>query len=291
MAGPFLCHICSKMLYHGHLSFSWHGLNYAACGQEHYNKVRELLGETAHPFSGFVTTHVDSMRNTPKMWGSNEAIECQMLLLLDAEYFILFPDSYRNSHVNRCIERARQKLQLFPSNVPLFDLYQEPVFINHMCTVFNLARELLRNPTNEEQEEPPMKSKDVNNKPKKGTPKKLTPPDLERCQVEKPNGHSFMTLGGRPGLERCIETPTFILSDTEPQEDGQMGSMSVCNSCFDQFRTQCPGSSVKAERITATFPPGWRRFKETTCDLCDRPAVFNHTQGGLRCERCPRPEQ
>lgn len=25
------------------------------------------------------------------------------------------------------------------------------------------------------------------------------------------------------------------------------------------------------------------------CDLCDRPAVWQHREGGLRCARCPRP--
>ena len=59
----------------------------------------------------------------------------------------------------------------------------------------------------------------------------LTPPDLERCQAEKPNGHSFMTLGGRPGLERCTNKPTVIATEAKPGSDGLQGSMSLCEDC------------------------------------------------------------
>lgn len=70
--------------------------------------------------------------------------------------------------------------------------------------------------------------------------KPLTPPDLKRCQSEKPNGHTFMTLGGRPGMERCDRKPTVIVTENKSGEDGRKGSMSLCVGCLAQFRKQMP---------------------------------------------------
>jgi hypothetical protein len=67
---------------------------------------------------------------------------------------------------------------------------------------------------------------------------KLTPPDLEQCQADRPNGYTFMTLGGRPGLERCKYKPTIIVKELKPGEDGQCGSMALCWHCFIQFKLQ-----------------------------------------------------
>jgi hypothetical protein len=61
--------------------------------------------------------------------------------------------------------------------------------------------------------------------------KPLTPPDLQQCQAEKPNGNSFMTLGGRPGLERCTSKPTVIAEEALAGADGRHGSMSLCEEC------------------------------------------------------------
>jgi hypothetical protein len=61
---------------------------------------------------------------------------------------------------------------------------------------------------------------------------KLAPPDIKQCQAEKPNGYSFMTLGGRPGRERCTTLPAFIVSEKAPGKDMQTGSMSICISCL-----------------------------------------------------------
>ncbi len=60
----------------------------------------------------------------------------------------------------------------------------------------------------------------------------LIPPDLGQCQAEKPNGHNFMTLGGRPGLVRCTNKPVTIATEKNPGTDGQFGSMSLCNECW-----------------------------------------------------------
>ncbi len=59
----------------------------------------------------------------------------------------------------------------------------------------------------------------------------LIPPDRKRCQAEKPNGNTFMTLGGVPGMERCKAKPTVIAYENKPAADGLKGSMSLCDSC------------------------------------------------------------
>ena len=33
----------------------------------------------------------------------------------------------------------------------------------------------------------------------------------------------------------------------------------------------------------------WKLWQRPTCDLCHRKAVWEHPDGGLRCDRCPRP--
>jgi hypothetical protein len=40
---------------------------------------------------------------------------------------------------------------------------------------------------------------------------------------------------------------------------------------------------------TGTKENGWHRIKFPTCDLCTKRAVWEHPEGGLRCETCPRP--
>ena len=72
----------------------------------------------------------------------------------------------------------------------------------------------------------------------------LTPPDLTRCQAEKPNGHSFMTLGGKPGYERCQARADFIVTELEAGIDGLIGSMSLCADCLSILHVQCPGKAI-----------------------------------------------
>lgn len=121
---------------------------------------------------------------------------------------------------------------------------------------------------------------------KRKAPKKaLTPPDMKRCQAEKPNGHTFMTLGGSPGLERCKSKPSLIVTENKPDKDGRKGSMTLCASCFVQFGLQIPEGFA----TVATIPVSkWEKIGD--CDLCPRAAVYRHPAGGLRCQACPRPE-
>ena len=60
----------------------------------------------------------------------------------------------------------------------------------------------------------------------------LEPVDLKRCQAEKPNGYTFMTYGGQPGLVRCPNIPQFVVTEKAVGEDGQIGSMALCASCL-----------------------------------------------------------
>jgi len=79
--------------------------------------------------------------------------------------------------------------------------------------------------------------------------KKLIPPDKERCQAEKSNGHNFMTFGGVPDFIRCIEKPVIIITERKAEKDGVKGSMSLCNSCWKQFIFQNDVSTVNVEPI------------------------------------------
>jgi hypothetical protein len=77
--------------------------------------------------------------------------------------------------------------------------------------------------------------------------KPLDPPDLKRCQAERPTGHSFMTLGPRQKHVRCHEVPVAIATEKEPAADGQRGSMSLCGHCFEVFQKQAgvPAATFK----------------------------------------------
>ncbi len=75
----------------------------------------------------------------------------------------------------------------------------------------------------------------------------LIPADPKQCQAEKPNGNTFMTLGGRPGLVRCDNKPTWIMTEDKPGRDGLQGSMSICLDCrtaYDEYVKQ--GKAPKA---------------------------------------------
>jgi hypothetical protein len=63
----------------------------------------------------------------------------------------------------------------------------------------------------------------------------IAPVDFDRCQVEKHNGYNFMTLGGRPGLERCIFRPTYLVHEKVADSENEQGSMSMCTECKDAF--------------------------------------------------------
>ena len=54
------------------------------------------------------------------------------------------------------------------------------------------------------------------------------------------------------------------------------------------------GKEFHREVLGKQLPPDlWEQFehKPPTCDLCDSRAVWRHPKGGLRCRKCPRPNE
>ena len=66
----------------------------------------------------------------------------------------------------------------------------------------------------------------------------LIPPDLTRCQAEKPNGQGPFTLGGGHKMIRCNLAPKVTITEKKPGADGQVGSMSLCEHCLEVFQNQ-----------------------------------------------------
>lgn len=77
----------------------------------------------------------------------------------------------------------------------------------------------------------------------------LTPPDKQQCQAEIKEG-SFMTLGPR-GRYRCTNKPTVIVTETVPGEDGEHGSMSLCDSCRKMLIKKMGRAYFTEEKIKA----------------------------------------
>ena len=90
---------------------------------------------------------------------------------------------------------------------------------------------------------------------------KLEPPDTARCQAERKVG--AFALGGRIGKRsRCERAPTVILEETQPGDDGQRGSMSLCDECLAVARGYgLPPFTVKA--ILST--PKLRKKRKVKC--------------------------
>jgi hypothetical protein len=72
---------------------------------------------------------------------------------------------------------------------------------------------------------------------------KLTPPDPERCQARVPGPGPF-ALGGDLGdpndgwRVRCKNEPTVFAVEKRPGDDGQIGSMSLCEGCKAEMLRQ-----------------------------------------------------
>jgi hypothetical protein len=90
------------------------------------------------------------------------------------------------------------------------------------------------------------------------TANELIPPDPDRCQAMKPNGNTFMTLGGIPGLEQCRNKPVVIATEIKPRDDGLIGKMSLCAECLNMLLKQL-GANY------ATFEPIIEQKGETKC--------------------------
>lgn len=58
----------------------------------------------------------------------------------------------------------------------------------------------------------------------------LEQPDLKQCQAERVERTPF-ALGGTHRRTRCANTPTAIAFENKAGDDGQKGSMSLCDDC------------------------------------------------------------
>lgn len=72
----------------------------------------------------------------------------------------------------------------------------------------------------------------------------LIPPDFERCQTEITPAYNPFQLGPRPKAARCDFAPTHLLVELQ-SDDGQLGSMTVCDSCLARFKEVGPRDRVK----------------------------------------------
>jgi hypothetical protein len=85
----------------------------------------------------------------------------------------------------------------------------------------------------------------------------LTPPDLRRCQAEKPvpANASFMTLGPTRRV-RCDAVPVVVATEVKPDEHGRRGSMSLCGDCWAVFMRQRGVPEATFEPITSRAREG-----------------------------------
>lgn len=79
----------------------------------------------------------------------------------------------------------------------------------------------------------------------------LEPVDLTRCQAEKSDGVNAFTLGGRPRMIRCSNTPTRVATEREPGPDGLRGAMSLCTECMEAMIAQMGCGHCTLEPIPA----------------------------------------
>ncbi len=63
----------------------------------------------------------------------------------------------------------------------------------------------------------------------------LIPADFERCQVMRSEPFK---LGGMNG--QCRNKPSWLVRETIPNKDGQMGEQSCCNYCKDHWAGKLP---------------------------------------------------
>tara|TARA_R110000822_G_scaffold25937_13_gene78488 strand:+ start:1015 stop:1263 length:249 start_codon:yes stop_codon:yes gene_type:complete len=77
----------------------------------------------------------------------------------------------------------------------------------------------------------------------------IDPTDKKQCQAMIPNGYTFMTMGGVPGLVRCTRSPIVIATESAPDENGEYGHMSLCVECLVVATGQLPDGYFKIKKI------------------------------------------
>lgn len=79
----------------------------------------------------------------------------------------------------------------------------------------------------------------------------LTPPDFGCCQAEITDAHNPFGIGAPPpSPRRCTARPQYLLTEKEPGEDGQRGSMTLCESCLEQFRQRMPADYAEVKALS-----------------------------------------
>ena len=78
----------------------------------------------------------------------------------------------------------------------------------------------------------------------------VIPVDKKQCQAEKPNGESFMTLGGGHKMVRCDSAPTVIVRENKSGYDGLRGEMTLCDHCHNVMIEQLGEEFTTAEEIS-----------------------------------------
>ncbi len=86
----------------------------------------------------------------------------------------------------------------------------------------------------------------------------LKPPDLKRCQGEQRVYQPFTMGGVVSRFERCGNKPSVVATETEPGDDGQKGSMSVCPSCLVALKAMRTGLRFTKIRRKAPTKRGSR---------------------------------
>ena len=82
----------------------------------------------------------------------------------------------------------------------------------------------------------------------------LTPPDLKQCQADVPGNGPF-TMGGEIGdprngyRVRCKNKPQWIATEASPGADGEVGSMSLCDRCKEEFIKQLGPAYARFSQI------------------------------------------
>jgi hypothetical protein len=79
----------------------------------------------------------------------------------------------------------------------------------------------------------------------------LTPPDTKQCQAF-PNVLNWgpFALGPRPTPIRCENKALFVLVENKAvNDDGKIGSMSLCNDCLILHRKYRPPTFAKVHEI------------------------------------------
>ncbi len=84
---------------------------------------------------------------------------------------------------------------------------------------------------------------------KKAEPRE--PVDLKQCQADIPTGQGPFTWGPYTPYRRCTNVPTKIITETKRGDDGQTGSMSVCDECWQIAFDQMPANFFVTTKIVA----------------------------------------